>query len=233
MSRHRERNKSARAARCAAIAVALAASPVALADATALAGGDDPWGVMRVTDAAGEAPSPGGSWGDAFEDAGSPAGDSSADLQEWRTLQDRPEGPHGGSALPEIRPFQGYVAIAGKAHGLDPDLLHAVIAVESNYNVNAVSPKGAIGLMQIMPATGQRYGVSAKDLRQPESNIRVGSRYLAELLQRFGYDLMLALAGYNAGEYAVIRHGMRIPPYAETQVYVTRVLRAYERLRVR
>jgi soluble lytic murein transglycosylase-like protein len=130
------------------------------------------------------------------------------------------------------KPYQGEVVQAAKVHNLDPALVHAVIAAESNYNPNAVSHKGAVGLMQVMPDTGRRYGVKAKDLKEPQKNIRAGVQYLAELIELFEGDLKLALAGYNAGENAVIRHGRKVPPFAETQAYVPRVLRFYETLRV-
>jgi soluble lytic murein transglycosylase-like protein len=105
---------------------------------------------------------------------------------------------------------------------LSPELIHAVVRAESAYDPDAVSRKGAVGLMQLMPATAERYGV--RDRRDPEQNLRGGSAYLRDLLDLFEGDLKLALAGYNAGENAVIRHGRRIPPYEETQTYVTRVL---------
>jgi soluble lytic murein transglycosylase-like protein len=110
------------------------------------------------------------------------------------------------------------------AKGLDPDLVHAVIRAESAYRPDAVSPKGAIGLMQVMPATGRRFGVA--DLAQPEGNLRAGTAYLRQLLDRFD-NVPLALAAYNAGEGAVIRHGNQIPPYPETQDYVRSILRDY------
>ncbi|MCX8113662.1 MAG: lytic transglycosylase domain-containing protein [Burkholderiaceae bacterium] len=105
---------------------------------------------------------------------------------------------------------------------VSPHLLEAVIAVESGYNPRAVSPKGAQGLMQLMPATASRFGVV--DPFDPRENVRAGARYLKQLLELFGGELRLALAAYNAGEHAVIRSGHRIPPYAETQRYVPRVL---------
>jgi soluble lytic murein transglycosylase-like protein len=126
------------------------------------------------------------------------------------------------------QPFQAAVLAAAKLNNLSPALVHAVIAAESNHNPAAISPRGAIGLMQLMPATALRYGVKAKELKQPVSNIRAGARYLADLLSMFGGDLRLALAGYNAGEGAVQRYGNRIPPYAETQAYVPRVLAFYK-----
>jgi soluble lytic murein transglycosylase-like protein len=101
-------------------------------------------------------------------------------------------------------------------------LLHAVIAVESAYDSTAVSPKGAQGLMQLMPTTARRFGV--RDPFDPLDNVRGGALYLKWLLERFGGDMQLAIAGYNAGEEAVIRAGYRIPPYVETQRYVPRVL---------
>jgi soluble lytic murein transglycosylase-like protein len=131
------------------------------------------------------------------------------------------------------KPYQGEVVAAAKQHQVDPALVHAVIAVESNYNPRALSHKGAVGLMQVMPDTGRRYGVKEKELRHPGKNIRAGVQYLSELIELFDGDLKLALAGYNAGENAVLRHGRRIPPFAETQAYVPRVLRFYDDLRVR
>ncbi len=131
------------------------------------------------------------------------------------------------------RPYQAHVAEAARIYNLDPALIHAVIAAESNYDPNAVSPKGAVGLMQVLPTTGQRYGVGANELTRPEINIRTGARYLADLLRLFSGDLKLALAGYNAGENVVMRYGNRVPPYAETQAYVPRVLDFYERLKLR
>jgi soluble lytic murein transglycosylase-like protein len=131
------------------------------------------------------------------------------------------------------KPYQGEVVAAAKQHQVDPALVHAVIAVESNYNPHALSHKGAVGLMQVMPDTGRRYGVKEKELRHPGKNIRAGVQYLSELIELFDGDLKLALAGYNAGENAVLRHGRRIPPFAETQAYVPRVLRFYDDLRVR
>jgi hypothetical protein len=106
-------------------------------------------------------------------------------------------------------------------------LLHAVIAVESGYDALAVSPKGAQGLMQLMPATAQRFGVA--DPFDPRDNVRGGALYLKWLLDLFGGDLQLAVAAYNAGENAVIRAGYRIPPYAETQRFVPRVMARLQR----
>lgn len=110
------------------------------------------------------------------------------------------------------------------AYQLEPALLHAVISAESSYNPQAHSPKGARGLMQLMPATAKRFGVS--NPYDPTENLHGGARYLRWLLDLFT-DLPLALAAYNAGEGAVQRYGNTIPPYQETQTYVRRVLDFY------
>ena len=111
--------------------------------------------------------------------------------------------------------------------GLEPQLLLAVISAESGFRARAVSPKGAQGLMQLMPATARRFGVA--DPFDPRDNVRGGAMYLKWLLRRFDGDLQLAIAGYNAGEDAVIRAGFRIPPFAETQRYVPRVMARLQR----
>ena len=109
---------------------------------------------------------------------------------------------------------------------LDPQLLHAVIKVESGYDPRALSPKGARGLMQLMPDTARRFGAS--DAFDPRENVQAGARYLVWLLDLFKGDIALALAGYNAGEQAVIRAGYRLPDYPETRNYVPKVLRQYQ-----
>ena len=112
---------------------------------------------------------------------------------------------------------------------LDPSLIHAVISVESAYNPVAKSPKGATGLMQLMPATAKRYGVDdARNLTNPLDNIRAGAGYLKDLIAMFDNNLHLAIAAYNAGEGAVIRSGKKVPNYPETRAYVPRVLQYYE-----
>lgn len=115
---------------------------------------------------------------------------------------------------------------AAHRHGLDPALLHAVVRAESSYNPSALSNKGAVGLMQLMPATAARYGV---DPHVPEENILGGARYLSDLIDMFGADIPLAVAAYNAGENNVIKYGNRIPPFHETQEYVSRVMSYYNR----
>lgn len=113
-----------------------------------------------------------------------------------------------------------------KYHALDPALIKAVIHVESAFNAHAVSPKGAQGLMQLMPGTARLMGVSRPF--RPEENIMGGTKYLSELLQRFGGNVRLALAAYNAGPGAVTKW-QGIPPYPETQQYVSRVLQMHAR----
>lgn len=115
---------------------------------------------------------------------------------------------------------------------IDPLLLHAIARIESRHNPAAVSHAGARGLMQVMPATGARFGVSAPEsLHLVPINLEVSARYLNVLKQRFPGELPLVLAAYNAGEGAVERHGRRIPPFAETQAYVRKVLLEYALLR--
>jgi len=110
-------------------------------------------------------------------------------------------------------------------HGMDARLLHAIVTVESAYDPRARSHAGALGLMQVIPATGKRFG--ANDLFDPLQNLRAGTAYLAWLKRRFGGDLTLMLAAYNAGEGAVQRHGNRVPPFNETRQYVRKVTALY------
>ncbi len=123
---------------------------------------------------------------------------------------------------------------ASSEHDIDYELLQALIAAESGFNHTAVSPKGAIGLMQLMPDTARRYGVNSdrhgpleRKLTDPKTNIRAGTRYLRDLINMFPGQLDLALAAYNAGEGAVMRAGNKIPNYKETQNYVKNVLGMY------
>ncbi len=125
-------------------------------------------------------------------------------------------------------PFAETVRHAASANSLDPALLHAVIAAESNHDPRAVSPQGARGLMQLMPATARHLGVT--DPYDPVQNIHAGARYLSELKEMFRGNLGLTLAAYNAGPGAVLRHGSRIPPYEETRRYVPRVMQFYRKL---
>ncbi|BAU50046.1 hypothetical protein SVA_3510 [Sulfurifustis variabilis] len=142
--------------------------------------------------------------------------------------------PHGTGSFPVALSARGerYRALveqAAREYTLDSALLHAVIATESAYDPRAVSPKGAVGLMQLMPETARRYGVS--DAFDPGENVRAGARYLRDLLARFDNDVALSLAAYNAGERAVIDRGYRIPPYKETLRYVPAVLARYREIK--
>ena len=112
---------------------------------------------------------------------------------------------------------------------VEPALVRAVIEVESRFHPQALSPKGALGAMQLMPQTARRYGVA--DRRDPSQNIEGGVAYLKDLLERFHGNVALALAAYNAGEHAVDRQGRVIPRYRETMLYVPQVLEAYMRYR--
>jgi len=125
------------------------------------------------------------------------------------------------------RRYQEHILAAARANKLEPALIHAVISAESGYDHLARSPKGAKGLMQLMPSTAKRYGVD--NPLDPKQNIEGGAAYLRDLLTMFGNDLKLAIAAYNAGEGAVMEHGYKIPPYRETIAYVPKVLAYYNR----
>ncbi len=139
---------------------------------------------------------------------------------------------------PSFKAVKHHLREASDTNHIDIELLQALIAAESGFDPNAVSPKGAIGLMQLMPATAQRYGVQAdpkksveQKLSDPRTNIRAGSRYLSYLIKLFPGKLELAIAAYNAGEGAVQRYGNQIPPYKETQNYVKTVMQMYTYLK--
>jgi soluble lytic murein transglycosylase-like protein len=142
------------------------------------------------------------------------------------------EAPKPSTAPPNIAPAvpspEELVTTAAVRHGLPPELVHSVVSAESAYRTNAVSRKGAIGLMQLMPATASKYGADPTDPRQ---NVEAGTRYLRDLLLKYqnsDHQVSRALAAYNAGPEAVDRyHG--VPPYRETLAYVGRVLRKYEK----
>ena len=126
---------------------------------------------------------------------------------------------HIGRPSPQSMRYDPLIQSLSLAHGVAPSLVHAVIAVESSYQPRARSPKGAMGLMQLMPATARQYAV--RDPYDPAANIDAGTRHLRSLLDRF--PLSLALAAYNAGETAVRRFA-GVPPFPETQAYVARIL---------
>ena len=133
---------------------------------------------------------------------------------------------YGAASAANIAKFAPIIDIAARNNGLDPGLLHAVIRAESGYNSRALSNKGASGLMQLIPDTARRYGVS--NIFDPVENINGGARYLKDLLAMFNNNMELALAGYNAGENAVIRAGHRVPNYPETMAYVPKVIGFYK-----
>lgn len=121
--------------------------------------------------------------------------------------------------------IDSYILDSCKRYGIDPLLIYSQMHQESSFKLRATSYKGARGLMQLMPATAVRFGVT--DIFNPQQNIDAGVRYMRWLLDKFGGDVRLALAGYNAGEGAVMKYGNQIPPYRETQEYVRRIMARY------
>ena len=122
-----------------------------------------------------------------------------------------------------------YILDSGRRNSVDPLLLYSIMHQESTFKPRALSNKGASGLMQLMPGTARRFGVTS--IWDPKQNIEGGTRYMRFLLDKFDGDVNLALAGYNAGEGAVMKYGFRVPPYAETQEYVRRISRRYDLIR--
>ena len=164
---------------------------------------------------------------------------ATADIDHFEAAPDAPASP------PEakngtLHPVSGFATIGGSntqslddlvnsasgRYRLDPDLVNSVIKAESGFNVRAVSPKGAQGLMQLMPGTASQLGVP--NAFDPRSNVEGGTRYLRELLERYNFDLVKALAAYNAGPQRVERFG-GVPPYYETRAYVARVVRDFNK----
>lgn len=146
-------------------------------------------------------------------------------VKTWKGWREKKSGYEGLSK--RRARFNSIIGHAAKKHQLPEELVHAVIRAESAYNPEAVSSAGAVGMMQLMPATAKRYGVN--DRKNAAQNIAGGTKYLRDLLKLFDNDLKLALAAYNAGEGAVQRYGNTIPPYKETQNYVRKVLEFYKR----
>lgn len=118
-----------------------------------------------------------------------------------------------------------YIVESSRRYNIDPLLIYSQMHQESTFKINATSPKGASGLMQLMPATARRFGVTK--IYDPQQNIDAGVRYMRWLLDTFNGDVVLALAGYNAGEGAVMKYGWNVPPYRETQEYVRRISARY------
>src|SRR4051812_41266822 len=165
---------------------------------------------------------------------------AAAQIYSWRdgdghlVLSDRPAGTavsyasRQASEIRTTRPlapghgeYDSLIHQHAEDNGVSPDLVRAVIQVESGFNPRAVSPKGAMGLMQLMPATATAYRVA--DPFNPSENIRAGVAYLRQLLDRYDHRVEVALAAYNAGPRAVDRHGAQVPPYRETRDYVRRI----------
>jgi lysozyme len=138
-----------------------------------------------------------------------------------------PESP--GVAELISAPYRNEIELVSEKFNIDPLLLHSIIYVESRYNPSALSPAGAKGMMQVMPGTARRMGFQGSDaeLYEPVTNLHIGSMYLRELYRLFGNEIDLVLAAYNAGEFAVKKYGDNIPPYPETQDYVSRVMSRY------
>ena len=132
------------------------------------------------------------------------------------------------SLLARATQYDAIIETAASSNAVEANLLRAVIVVESGFNSHAVSKRGAVGLMQLMPATASRFGVS--NPYDPRQNVHAGARYLKFLMDRFGQNVRLALAAYNAGEDAVDRNGGQIPPFTETMAYVPKVLKIYRML---
>ena len=153
-----------------------------------------------------------------------PAARPAASFASWRTSAAPAPltAARSGPAAERRQALLPHVREAARRHRLDEALLMALIEVESGFRADALSPAGAIGLMQLMPQTARRFGVT--DPWQPLANLDGGARYLSHLLGLFNGDLRLALAGYNAGEGSVLAAGRRIPPFKETQAYVPAVL---------
>ncbi len=180
--------------------------------------------------------------GESF-DAGAPAGQpgkalDGSDVRASGVAAAPPKLLAYFDVSPNYKAVKHLLREASVTHGIDYELLQALIATESGFDPQAVSPKGAIGLMQLIPPTAARYGVKAgknspiqKVLTDPRTNLRAGSSYLSDLINMFPGRLELAIAAYNAGEGAVQRAGNRIPNYPETRNYVKTVMQLYNHLK--
>jgi soluble lytic murein transglycosylase-like protein len=140
-----------------------------------------------------------------------------------------PLNPSMGGFTTGNADVDSFIVESGKRNSVDPLLLYSIMHQESSFKARAMSYKGARGLMQLMPPTAARFGVS--NIWDPKQNIEGGARYMKFLLDLFSGDVNLALAGYNAGEGAVMKYGYNVPPYSETQEYVRRIGRRYSLIR--
>ena len=133
--------------------------------------------------------------------------------------------------LSDTTPYHEIIRAAADRYGVDADLIHCVIAVESNFNPKAISRMNARGLMQLLPSTAARMGV--KSIFDPKENVDGGTRYLRDMLARYHNDITLALAAYNAGPDNVTKYGNRVPPYSETRLYVQKIARSYAKIKAK
>ncbi len=136
-----------------------------------------------------------------------------------------PSAAAGASTADLQRLYDPIVQRVARDHGIEAGFIHAVIRAESNYDSFALSEKGAMGLMQLMPDTAVQYGV--RNVFDPVQNIEGGTKYLKDLIRLYNGQPKLVLAAYNAGQEAVRKYGRQIPPYPETRVYIDRVMAAY------
>ena len=144
-------------------------------------------------------------------------------------LTSLPINPSLGGFTAGSSDIDNFIVESGKRNSVDPLLLYSIMHQESSFKTRAMSYKGARGLMQLMPPTAIRFGVT--NIWDPKQNIEGGARYMRFLLDLFDGDVNLALAGYNAGEGAVLKYGNKVPPYSETQEYVRRIGRRYSLIR--
>ena len=144
-------------------------------------------------------------------------------------LTSMPMNPSLGGFTTGNSDVDTYIVESGKRNSVDPLLLYSIMHQESSFKPRAMSYKGARGLMQLMPPTAARFGV--RNIWDPKQNIEGGARYMRFLLDLFEGDVRLALAGYNAGEGAVMKYGYKVPPYSETQEYVRRISKRYSLIR--
>jgi soluble lytic murein transglycosylase-like protein len=153
-----------------------------------------------------------------------------AEIDHFESIPDSPAAHTKAepAAAPAPQPFDlnETVRAASGTYQLDPDLVTSVIRAESGFNVRAVSPKGAQGLMQLMPQTASQLGV--RNAFDPQANVEAGTRYLRELLERYNFDLIKALAAYNAGPQRIDQYN-GVPPYYETKAYVARIVRDFNK----
>jgi soluble lytic murein transglycosylase-like protein len=156
-----------------------------------------------------------------------------AEIDHFESLPDAPSptstplpDPHPAATTSHVFDLNQAVRDASGTYNLDPDLVTSVIRAESGFNVRAISPKGAQGLMQLMPQTASSLGVH--NALDPQANVEGGTRYLRELLERYNFDLIKALAAYNAGPQRVEQYN-GVPPYHETKAYVARIVRDFNK----